>query len=88
MPNVRSAEKRLKQSIKRNLRNRTAKSSIKTILKSTTDSIQSGNKNDAEKSLKFAISKLDTVSGKGIIHKNLAARKKSKLSRLFNKRFS
>jgi len=88
MPNVQSAKKRLRQSNKRNLRNRTAKSSIKTILKKAIESIESGNKNDAVKELNAACGKLDTVSRKGIIHKNLAARKKSKLSHLFNKKFS
>ena len=88
MPNVKSAEKRLRQSEGRTLRNRIAKSSIKTLWKRAVSAIESGDKTNADKELKLVVSKLDTVSRKGIIHKKQAARKKSNIMRLYNKKFA
>ena len=72
--------KRVRQSKKANLRNRHYKSLMKTTIKNVLQS----NKNDAPELLKTAISTIDRVCGKGIIHKNRASHHKSKLNRYIN----
>ena len=84
-----SAQKRHRQSEERRLRNKSVKSSVRTSAKkfvnlaqkSERDSAQLG---EAEIALKDMIKKIDTASQKGIIKKNTAARKKSRMQRLFN----
>ena len=70
MPNLASAKKRLRQSAKRQLRNQIAKTRIKTETKKAL----SGAEN-------VAVSVIDRAAAKGIIHKNAAARKKSRLAK-------
>ncbi|MER3420588.1 MAG: 30S ribosomal protein S20, partial [Chloroflexota bacterium] len=81
MPNTKSAEKRWRQSLKRRLRNRAAISRARTFIRATLRSIQAGQP-DPEK-LRQAIIALDKAAEKGIIHKNNAARRKSRLMSLF-----
>ncbi len=81
MPNTKSAEKRWRQSLKRRLRNRAAISRARTFIRETLRSIQAGQP-DPEK-LRQAIIALDKAAEKGIIHKNNAARRKSRLMSLF-----
>jgi len=78
-----SAEKRHRKSEERRLRNKSAKSAVKTSVKKFTVLAQ---KKDlgAEAALKEMIKKLDTAAGKGIIKKNAAARKKSRMQRYYN----
>jgi len=70
MPNLASAKKRLRQSAKRQLRNQIAKTRIKTEVKKAI----AGDQN-------LAVSVIDRAAAKGIIHKNAAARKKSRLAK-------
>jgi len=70
MPNLPSAKKRLRQSAKRQLRNQIAKTRIKTEVKKAI----AGDQN-------LAVSVIDRAAAKGIIHKNAAARKKSRLAK-------
>ena len=86
MPNVKSAEKRLKQSLKRRERNRTAKATMRTALKKVEKAIESGSVEDAQVELKKACKVLDSTAQKGIIHNNLASRKKSRLMKKLNKK--
>ncbi|MDR0785523.1 MAG: 30S ribosomal protein S20 [Treponema sp.] len=79
-----SAEKRHRQSEERRIRNKSAKSAIKTSVKKFTASVQNKDADAAEASLRETIKKLDTAGGKGILHKNTVARKKSRMQRLFN----
>jgi small subunit ribosomal protein S20 len=72
MPNLASAKKRLRQSAKRQLRNQVAKTRIKT----ETKKVLAG-----EGTLASAISQIDRAAAKGILHKNAAARKKSRLAK-------
>jgi small subunit ribosomal protein S20 len=81
MANTKSAEKRWRQSLKRRLRNRAAISRARTFIRATLRSIQAGQP-DPEK-LRQAIIALDKAAEKGIIHKNNAARRKSRLMSLF-----
>ena len=79
-----SAEKRHRQSEKRRMRNKSVKSSVRTSVKKFVALSQKKTVSEAEAALKDMIKKLDTASGKGIIKKNAASRKKSRMQRLFN----
>ena len=72
--------KRVKQSKRDNERNRHYKSMMKTSIKK----VLSAKKDDAPKLLKEAISTIDRVKGKGIIHKNRASNSKSNLTKYVN----
>ena len=73
--------KRVKQSIKANIRNKNYKSALKTVIKKT---MNESNKEKAAKLADEAFSIIDKVASKGAIHKNKAANKKSKISRYIN----
>jgi small subunit ribosomal protein S20 len=79
-----SAEKRRRQSEERRIRNKAVKSSVRTSAKKFTALAQKKATGEAEAALKDMIRKLDSAAGKGIIKKNAAARKKSRMQRLFN----
>jgi small subunit ribosomal protein S20 len=76
--------KRARQSVKRNLRNRSVLSSLKTVMKKVETAITAGSREDAEKALAQAIKALDTAASKGVIHKNTASRQISRLTRKVN----
>jgi small subunit ribosomal protein S20 len=79
-----SAEKRHRQSEERRLRNKTVKSSVRTSAKKFVFLAQQKEVDNAEAALKDMVKKIDTAAQKGIIKKNAAARKKSRMQRLFN----
>jgi small subunit ribosomal protein S20 len=79
-----SALKRARQAKARALRNRSVKSMIKTLSKKVEKEVKNNSKEGAEAALKKAVSAIDKAARKGIIHKNTAARKVSKLTRLVN----
>lgn len=83
MPNIASAKKRVRVTKTKTLRNKMIKSNLKTVLKNAKVAIE--NKDSASKdALKLAVKKLDKAVAKGVIHKNKAANKKSKLQLAFN----
>ena len=84
MPGKGSAAKRHKQSEKRRIKNRAAKSRVKTVTKSFMSAVKSGDKDAAEVSYKEMTKLMDTASGKGIYHRNSVARKKSRMNKLLN----
>lgn len=84
MANIKSAAKRARQNIKRRERNKRIKSLVKTSIRQFEESLQSGDPEEARLKLKSAIRRIDKAAAKGVVHKNNAARKKSRLSRLFN----
>lgn len=84
MPNIKSAKKRVIIAETRRQHNMAAKTAMKTQLKKFAAAVEDGDKAAAEKELQAAISVLDKTAGKGIIHKNAAARRKSNLYRDFN----
>lgn len=84
MPNIKSAAKRVRQNIKRELRNRRHKSMLKSAIRRFEESLQSGNREEAQIKLHAATRQIDKAAARGIVHKNNAARKKSRLNRLFN----
>jgi small subunit ribosomal protein S20 len=79
-----SAEKRHRQSEERRLRNKAAKSAVRTSAKKFAALARQKDAAAAEAALKDMIKKIDTAAGKGIIKKNTASRKKSRMQRLFN----
>ena len=79
-----SAEKRARQAVKRNLRNTSVLSSVKTVLKKVEEAIASGNREDAGKALLRAVSALNKAASKGVIHDNTASRKISRLTKKVN----
>lgn len=85
MPNIRSAAKRARQNIKREMRNRRVKSMLKTSIRRFEESLQSGDHEDARTRLHAAVRQIDKAAAKGILHRNNAARKKSRLSRLYDR---
>jgi small subunit ribosomal protein S20 len=81
--NSSSAEKRHRKSEERRLRNKSAKSAVRTSVKKFVSLTQKKDPG-AEAALKEMIKKIDTAAGKGIIPKNTAARKKSRMQRYYN----
>ncbi|NUO07777.1 MAG: 30S ribosomal protein S20 [Candidatus Brocadia sp.] len=84
MPMMKSAKKRLRQNTKRNLRNRSYKSALKTQIKHFLGVVKEGNVQAAEESFRLTVKKLDKAAAKGIIHKKTVSRKKSRLTKKFN----
>ncbi len=80
MPNIKSAKKRLKQSLVHRDRNRSAKRAIHTECKKVIAAATAGNVEQAETELRTAAKKLDQAAAKHVIHRNAAARVKSRLS--------
>ena len=80
MPNIQSAKKRVRQTITRRARNMSQRSSMRTAVKSLEASLDAGDKDAATKAYKDAASALDKAVTKGLIHKNNAARKKSRMN--------
>jgi small subunit ribosomal protein S20 len=79
-----SAMKRHRQSVKRNLRNKAVRSTVKTIIKKVETAIASGNKEDAGKALLEVTKALNKAASKGVIHRNTASRNISRLTRKVN----
>ena len=79
-----SAKKRVRQNLKRRARNRARKDQIKEQIKGFTAALTSGSLDKAEQALRATVQKLDRIAGKGTIHKNAAARKRSRLTKRLN----
>lgn len=75
----------MRQNEKRRLRNRVYRTRARTFVKRTRRLIAEGRLEEAEEAARMACRALDKAAGKGIIHKNNAARRKSRLMRLLNK---
>lgn len=84
MPNIKSAEKRVKIAAVNRESNRSRRSELKSYLKKATSSLTAGTKEAAKADLQNAIKSLDESATKGIIHKNQAARRKSRLMKKLN----
>lgn len=81
---TRSAEKAHRQSLKRRLRNRAAKSATKTAIKKANDAITSGDLEAAKAAVQEAVVTLDKAAQKGVLHHNNSARHKSRLLIKYN----
>jgi len=78
--NIKSQIKRNRQNEKRRLRNRAVRSEINTRTKAAIDAAEHDDET-AEESLRQAVKRIDKAAAKGVIHKNTAARRKSRLIR-------
>ncbi|HDN78931.1 MAG: 30S ribosomal protein S20 [Chloroflexi bacterium] len=85
MPNTRSAKKEMRKAEKRRIRNRYYRSRARTYIKRVRKLLGEGRIEEAREALRLAVKALDKAAQKGVIHKNNAARRKSRLMRLFNK---
>ena len=79
-----SAKKRIRQSIKRNARNRHRKQLLKQDVKTLTTAISAGDVSKAGEALKTVTARLAKVASKHTIHKNTAARRRSRLAKKVN----
>lgn len=84
MPNIKSAKKRVKVNEVKALHNKAIKSALHTTIKKADTAISTGADNK-EEALSAAIKSIDKAVSKGILHKNNAARKKSRLVLSCNK---
>ncbi|MBX6351846.1 MAG: 30S ribosomal protein S20 [Thermoflavifilum sp.] len=84
MPNIKSAEKRVRLTEKRTLRNASLKSAMRTTIKKFEAALAQQNVEQARLALRIACRALDKAVTKGIIHRNTANRKKSRLTKKFN----
>lgn len=84
MANSKSARKRIRVAERRRLRNRPFRSAARTFVKKAELSIRAGDVDAAAVAVGDAISMLDRVASKGVIHRNNAARRKSRLMAKFN----
>ena len=84
MANIKSQIKRNRQNKKRRDLNRVFRGRARTALKKARIAIQSGNADEARAATQIATKALDKAAAKGVMHKNKAARQKSRLMQQFN----
>ena len=82
MPNTSSAKKRLRQNEKLRLRNRSARSSMRSQLRRVREAVKSGDKERAQSEYRIAQKSIDKAAASNLIHRNAAARTKSRLVKL------
>ena len=81
MANIKSQIKRNRQNEKARLRNKSVKSSLKTVIRKLNEASESGNTETATTLLRDASRQLDKAVSKGVIHKNQAANRKSAIAK-------
>jgi small subunit ribosomal protein S20 len=79
--NIKQQKKRIRIAAQQRLRNRQVKSSIKTLFKKFDASVAGGDREAAAQISTLLASSIDKAAGKGVLHKNTAARKKSLVAR-------
>ncbi len=85
MANIESAKKRWRQNIKRRARNRMVRSTTRSYVRKASAAIEDGEGQESAEAVREAISALDRAVAKGVIHRNNAARRKSRLVQRMNK---
>ncbi len=80
MPTITSAKKRLRQNVVRRERNRTIKRALRTQCRKVREAVEAGDAEQAEVEFRAAVKRLDRAGARNIIHRNAAARTKSRLS--------
>lgn len=85
MANIKSAEKRIEVARIRTQRNKARKSMVKTAIRKFEALMAEGNIEGARAQFKEAVKEIDMAVTKGTLHKNTAARKKSRLAQMLNK---
>ena len=84
MANIKSSAKRDEKSKELRAKNRAEKSELKTMIKKFDAAVAGGNKEEAADAYKVAVKTVDRAAGKGLLHKNNAAHKKSSLTTKLN----
>ena len=84
MPNIKSAKKRMRSNAKKADVNTLIISSMRTAIKKFEKDVKAGNKEDASNNLNIAVQRIDKAMSSGIVHKNKAARLKSRLTKMKN----
>lgn len=84
MPNIKSQKDRVVQARKENMHNKAIKSNLKTVVKKADAAIAAGAA-DKEAAVVAAVSAIDKAASKGVLHKNTAARKISRMAKRANK---
>ncbi|MDR3565219.1 MAG: 30S ribosomal protein S20 [Negativicutes bacterium] len=84
MPNIKSSERSVKTDADRRAQNFATRSAVKTATRKVVDTVQAGKAEEAKTLLTKATSVIDKAVAKGVVHKNAAARKKSRLARKAN----
>lgn len=84
MPNIRSAKKRVRSNARKADVNTLVRSSMRTAIKNVEKTVVSGNKDEAANKLNIALQRIDKACTSGLIHKNKAARLKSRLTKAVN----
>ncbi len=87
MAHSKSAKKRIRQNQERRLRNRSHRSRLRTRVKALRQAIAAGDREGTREELPRTSALLDRMAGRGILHRNAAARTKSRLTRLANTLF-
>ena len=80
MPNIKSAKKRVLVSQTKASQNKTAKSALKPELKKVEAAVAEGNRSEADVAYKVAVKAVDKAAARGLLHRNNAANKKSKMT--------
>jgi small subunit ribosomal protein S20 len=78
--NIKQQKKRIRLAAKQRLRNRHVKSSLKTLFKQLETEVAEGQTEEAAKTATFLTSRIDKAAAKGVLHKNNAAHKKSRVA--------
>ncbi|MBI3323154.1 MAG: 30S ribosomal protein S20 [Candidatus Omnitrophica bacterium] len=81
MPNTRSAAKRMRADAKRHLRNLDMRSELKTLVRRLRELLQAGKKSEAQEFFRLVSRRFDQAASRGVLHRNTASRKKSRLAR-------
>ncbi len=81
MANIKSQIKRNRQNEERRQRNKSTRSALKTRIKRFTDAVDAGDTAAAEEAYREATRALDKAAAKGVLHKNTASNKKSRLAK-------
>ena len=88
MPNSPSAKKALRKSLKRRDLNRPQRTALRTAIKKVRRLVEAKDEAGAKEAFRLAVKKLDQSADKELVHKNTAARVKSRLSALMKKTFN
>ncbi|WAL40954.1 30S ribosomal protein S20 [Brevibacterium sp. BRM-1] len=84
MANIKSQIKRIATNEKARLRNKSVRSEVRSAVRAVREEVQAGNAAEAQAKLQVASRKLDKAVSKGVLHKNNAANRKSKLAKQVN----
>jgi small subunit ribosomal protein S20 len=85
MPNIKSAERRMRSSARRRQQNQTVKSRLHTLEKKFKTLADEGKKPEAAEALKAIVSAFDKAAKSGVVHQGTADRKKSRLANQLNR---